>query len=132
MLRIIMGVIVGVVAGGAVIYGWEILGHKIWPLPPGLNVKDPEQLKTLITGMPVMAIAWIGIGYALGVFVGSSIANVVAQGRAVAGWVVAVLLMAGAVWTMIAIPHPLWFIGLTVVMWAAAAWGAARWQGRKA
>ena len=132
MLRIILGVIVGAVVGGAVIYGWEILGHKIWPLPPGLNVKDPEQLKSLITSMPVMAVAWIGIGYAVGVFVGSSVANRLAQGRAVAGWVVAVLLGAGAVWTMVLIPHPLWFVGLTVALWAAAAWAAARWQGRRA
>lgn len=130
MLRIILGILAGLVAGGSVIYGWELLGHKIWPLPPELNVKDPEQLKTLIASMPAMAVAWIGAGYAIGVFVGASLANWIARGRAIAGWVVAVLLLAGAIWTMVLIPHPLWFVGLTLVLWALAGWLAQRWQGR--
>ena len=112
--------------------GWQMLGHMIWPLPKGVDFDDAEQMKTLMMQMALPAIAWVGLGFGVGAFAGASAANAVAQGRAVAGWIVAALLLAVAVWSVFVVPHPPWFAPLTVVVCAAAGWAAQRWRGRKA
>lgn len=132
MLRTILGVIVGVVVGGAVLFGWEMLGHMIWPLPPGIDFDDAAQTKTLMMDMPLPAITWVGLGFGVGALAGASAAIAVAQGRVLPGWIIAALMFAVAVWSILTIPHPLWFSGLTVVVCAAGGWLAQRWQGRKA
>lgn len=132
MLRTILGVIVGALVGGTVVYGWEMLGHTIWPLPPGIDFDNTEQMKTLMAQLPLLAVIWVALGFGVGVFAGSSAANAVAKGNIVAGWIVAALLFAGAMWSVFAIPHPVWFGPLTVVVCGLGGWLAQRWQGRKA
>jgi len=131
MLRLILGIVAGLVVGVALVWGLQMLGHAIWPLPAGVDTHDPEQVKGLIGKMPVMAVAWVAMAYGLAAFGGASVANIVAQGRLAAGWVVVGVLFAMSVATMFMIPHPFWFVGLTVALYLAAGTGAQALFGKR-
>ena len=116
MLRIILGVLIGVIAGGLVIALVESAGHMIFPPPEGVNLKDPEELKSIMQEIPVGAKAAVLVAWGLGVFAGGVVARVISRRAVYAAWVVAGVLFAGAAWTMVMIPHPLWMmIGAVLV-----------------
>jgi hypothetical protein len=113
MLRGVLGVVAGLVAGALATGGAEAIGHLLYPLPEGLNVQDPETQKTLMQVMPTEAKVAVVIAWAFGIFVGSTVAVLIAQRQSWPAWVVAVLLFAAGLCTMTIIPHPDW------MLWAA-------------
>jgi hypothetical protein len=113
MLRGVLGVIAGLVAGVLATGGAEAVGHLLYPLPEGVDVYDPQTQRTLMEIMPAEAKVAVVIAWAFGIFVGSAVAVQVAQRRSWPAWVVAVLLFAAGLYTMIVIPHPDW------MLWAA-------------
>ena len=108
-MKIILGIVAGAVVAFACIMGIEAIGHMLYP--PPVDVTDPAQLARLMDVMPTMAIVFVAVGWFVGALIGGWAANAIAR-RALAGWVVALLIVAGGVATMMAIPHPVW-------MWAA-------------
>ena len=115
MLRGILGVIAGLVAGALATGGGEGLGHFLYPLPAGVDVYDPKVQTTLMNIVPMEAKLAVVLAWAFGVFVGCIVAIFVAQRQSWPAWVVAVLLFVFALWTMTIIPHPDW------MLWAATA-----------
>ncbi|HYE45204.1 MAG TPA: hypothetical protein VEA44_05460 [Caulobacter sp.] len=132
MLRMILGIVAGLVVGMGLVYGLQMLGHTIWPLPEGIDTRDPAQLRDLVARMPPIAVAWVAVAYGIAAFGGASLANWIAQGRIAAGWVVTAALFGLTVWTLFMIPHPLWFVGLAVALYLAAGVGARALFGRRA
>ncbi len=120
MLRIILGVILGSLVGLVVTGTIESVGHSLFPPPPGVNLTDPAQMKSVMSVIPAQAKVMVLLAWALGVLAGASSANVIAGRRAVAGRVTSGILMSLSVWTMITITHPVWFM----VLAAAGAVGA--------
>ena len=107
MLRTVLGTVAGAAIAVGVIYGWEIAGHRLFPLPAGVDLSDPADTATLVQQMPLIAQAWVVAGYVIGVAVGGSVANLVVRARWPA--LVVALLVAGAfVATLTMLPHPLW------------------------
>jgi hypothetical protein len=119
-MRLVLGVVAGAVVAVACIFGIEMAGHAVYPPPPGTDVTDPEQLKELMRIVPTGALVIVALAWFAGSLVGAWVANLVAQ-RAVAGWIVALLIVAGGVSTMIGIPHPawLWACGILLPLLAA-------------
>jgi hypothetical protein len=113
MLRGVLGVIAGLVAGALATGGAEAVGHLLYPLPEGVDVYDPQTQRTLMEIMPAEAKVAVVIAWAFGIFVGSAVAVQVAQRWSWPAWVVAVLLFAAGLYMMIVIPHPDW------MLWAA-------------
>ena len=109
MLRTILAVVAGAVIGVVVIAIVESIGHMIFPPPEGVDVKDPEQLKSVMDKIPVGAKAAVLVAWGLGVFAGGAVARFIAHAP-YAAWIVAAILFAGAAWTMFMIPHPLWMV----------------------
>lgn len=132
MLRLILGIVVGLVVGAGLVYGLQMLGHAIWPLPEGIDTRDPAQMQNLRDLMPPIAVAWVAVAYGIAAFGGASLANVVAQGRIAAGWAVTAVLFALTVWTLFVIPHPLWFVGLAVTLYLVAGIAAQALFGKRA
>lgn len=124
MLRITLGVVLGVAVGMIVAATTESLGHAIFPPPPGVDLTDPAALKTVMFKIPTGAKVAVLVGWFLCVLVGASAANLVAGRRRIAGRIVAGLLFAFTAWTLATIPHPVWMIvgaaAALVAGWAAA------------
>jgi hypothetical protein len=115
MLRSIAGVVSGIFAAFLVVLLLEVLGHAIYPPPPGINLHDPEALKTIIDHLPLGAIAMVLFAWGVGSFVGAFDAAVIAgRARITHGMIVGGIVMSFAVVTMIMIPHPVWFMIVSV------------------
>jgi hypothetical protein len=125
MLRSILGVVAGVVAGAVTIFIVEAIGHLIYPPPPGVDFNDPVVLNGLIQNMPFGAKVSVLAAWALGIFAGSAVAVFVAERRSWPAWVVAIVLFAGALSTMVVIPHPDWMAWSATVLTLASAISAA-------
>lgn len=113
----VVGVVIGVLAGGLTVFLIESLGHALF------GTGDPTDLTAITTPMWVsVLVAWI-----LGSAVGGGVATYWGPGSTVrAGGIVGVVLLAGAVANMFAFPHPAWMIVGAVVLMPLAALGAAR------
>lgn len=124
-MKIVLGIVAGVVIAFACIMGVEMLDHMLYPPPPGMDFNDPAQLARLMHMMPTAAIAIVALGWFIAAWIGGWAANAIAK-RAVAGWVVALLIVAGAVVNLMAIPHPAWMWAAGLLLPLAGGWLAQR------
>jgi hypothetical protein len=110
-MRNAFAIVSGVIVGGIVVGMTESLGHSLFPPPPGLDVTDPEQLKTLMSQLPVMALVIVVVAWALGALAGGyTAARVANTGRRMPSLVTGgFLLLFGGI-TMFQIPHPVWMM----------------------
>ena len=119
MLRSILSVLAGVIAGMVVIYGVEMLGHYVYPVPEGLDFKDKEAIKAYIEEAPAGALWFVVLAWALGSFAGGLVASVIAkQTNILHALIVGGLLMIAGIINLVSIPHPtwMWIAGLMVYL----------------
>lgn len=125
LLKRIIALVVGVVVGGLVVGGAEALGHSIYPPPPDINVKDPEDLKGLMEVVPIQAKIMVVVAWFLGAFVGAWTAIRIGGENVLGLWVGAIF--AGlSIMTVMSIPHPLWMTACAIVLPFVAAWLAIK------
>ena len=111
VVRSVVGVILGLVAAAVIIALLEAVGHAIYPPPPGIDLYDPEALKSIIDQLPLGAIVMVLVAWGAGTFVGGFTAGAIAgRAQVIHGMIVGGIEMACAVITMILIPHPVWFM----------------------
>lgn len=120
-----LGVIAGVVVGGLVVFLVELVGHSLFPTPPSTDLSNPEDVKRLISLLPVGALLMVLVGWLLGSLAGAWTASRIARTN-MAGWIVAALFILLTVYNFTVIPHPLWMMAAGVVIPLVAAWIAAR------
>lgn len=130
MLRLILGVVVGLIAGMLVILAVEGVGHTIFPPPQGVNLTDPAQLATVMSKIPLQAKIAVLLAWFLGALAGASAANLIAGRRAWAGRVVALLILAASAYNMSSIVHPLWMAVSAILAILLGAFLADRAFGR--
>ena len=97
MLKIVLGLIVGVIAAFATAYGLELLAHAIFP---GIDANSPSS--NLPIGMQIFVIATYFVAALVGGLVGGRIAN-----RRWVAWAVAIIVAASAVATIFIVNQPL-------------------------
>jgi hypothetical protein len=114
-MKIILGVVAGLVVAFLCVMGIEAVGHLVYPPPPGTDLTDPAQVARLMEIVPAAALAFVAAAWFVGALAGAWVANAVAK-RALAGWIVALLVIAGGVATMIMIPHPAWLWAAGIVL----------------
>jgi hypothetical protein len=125
MLKGLIGVIGGLIAGAFTVFLAESGGHLLWPPPPGVDLNDPEALKTLMSVIPLPAKLAVLVSWGAGTFVGSAVAIFLAGRASWPAWVTATILFGMALWTMTIIPHPDWMLfaasGITLLSAISAA-----------
>jgi len=124
-LRLISGVVAGTLVAFLCVFGIEALGHIVFPPPAGTDLTDPAQVARLMDLMPPAALAFVLAAWFLGTLAGAWVANAVAQ-SGLAGWIVALLVVAAGAYTMIMIAHPAWMWAAGLLLPLAAAWLAQR------
>ena len=106
MIRSIIGVLVGVIAGAFIVLTVEAISHQIFPPPAAFDAKDAGAVAALPLGAKLsVLIARFG-----GAFGGAVAALMIARHWAPAGWVVAATILLFAATNFSAFPHPLWMI----------------------
>lgn len=129
MLRTILAVIAGVIAGGVATALFEALGHWLYPLPEGLvlDPSDPEGFRANLAAVPdinrlAVVLAWGG-----GAFVAGFVTAAVATARHIPLALITGggLLFAG-VTNLILVPSPFWMWVFGVAIFLPAAWAGAK------
>jgi len=126
MLRSILAVVAGIFVGAVVIFFVEGLGHMIFPPPDGVDLNDPEQLKSIMKDIPLGAKLAVLAAWGAGVFAGGVAALLIARRWAPVAWVVAATLFTLAGVTMMAIAHPWWMVAGAVLVTCAGAVAAIK------
>lgn len=125
MLKLILGIVAGIVVAFATVFVVELVGHRLFPPPAGVDYNDPAQLAAMMERLPLGSKIAVVVAWFLGALVGGALANRIA-GRALAGWIVAVAIVLAAYVTMATIPHPGWMWIAGVLLPLAAGWIAQR------
>jgi hypothetical protein len=125
IMRMLVGIVAGVVVAFLCVFAVEWIGHGLYPAPAGLDIIKPADQARLMEAMPSAAKAMVLIGWFVGALAGAWVANRIA-GRGLAGWIVALLVIAAGVATMLMIPHPAWMWAGGIALPLLGAWIADR------
>jgi hypothetical protein len=109
--RKMLGVVLGISAAVTVILILQSLGHKMWPMPEGVDFKDKEAIAALIRSLPAAALLWVALSYFGGTLAGAYMALRVSRDPWTTWPAVSVeaVLLALGVMNLMALPHPGWF-----------------------
>ena len=120
-MRIALGIIAGIIVMVIGVSATQYLGHMIDPPPAGLDIWDRESMASYMETMPTRAVAFVALAWFVGALLGAWVANAIAR-RAIAGWVIAVLVIVGALLNLFTYPHPawMWVAGIGLPLLAAA------------
>ena len=125
MLRIILGIVAGVVLAFVVLTGLQMAGHAIMPPPAGLDPADPEDLKQMVASASLAAKAWVVFAWFAATLAGGWLARRLSR-TGWAGWFIGGLIVVGGIANMIMIPHPLWMQITAVAAPLLAGWIVTR------
>ena len=132
MLRSILAVLAGLVVAWITVSLFEFASMHTFPPPPGVDVRDPQQLAALVSQMPVGALGLVLAGWVVGALDGGLVAMLIAK-RRVPAVVVGALVALGALAMVMMVPHPLWMsIAGVFLPMPAALFGAWLVRGRNA
>jgi hypothetical protein len=110
IVRSVVAVVVGLIAGMVVVVANEALGAIFHPVPPGFDATSNEAMKAHVARYPAWALLLGGLGWGLATFVSSWLATRLGTGRHPAhGIALGAILLAAAVANMLMLPYPIWF-----------------------
>src|SRR5215204_2219749 len=117
MVRNILAVIVAFIGGGIFVFSVEAIGHVVYPLPAGLDMSKPDTIAEYVKNAPIGAILFVLLAQSAGSLGGGFIAGLISRGNrqrvAIIYSVLALLMACLNLWL---IPHPLWFIALSIAL----------------
>ncbi|WP_223605499.1 hypothetical protein [Chryseobacterium sp. OSA05B] len=118
MLRRILAVPAGLIAGIISITIVEKIGHQVYPPPAAAGSGDMTAMKEYVATAPFMALFFVIIGYALAAFVSGFTASKVAKnGKHTSAAVCGVIFLFITIYMMFSLPTPVWFWVLGIVVW---------------
>lgn len=127
MLKKLLGILAGMVAGGLTVGIVESVGHMIFPPPAGVNAADPEALATIMDQIPVGAKLAVIAAWAAGSLVAGWVAaKIAAPAGMLPALVAGAVLLAGGLYSLVTIPHPVWMAALGILVPLPMAWAGAR------
>lgn len=124
IVRLVAGILAGIVVQILVTMGVQLLGHSLYPPPAGIDPMNPEHVERLLATMSAAALAFVPASWFLGALLGAWVADVIAR-KALAGWVVALWVIGASAYVLATIPHPTW-MWAALILPALAAWIAQR------
>jgi len=107
MLRNILGVTAGVLAGALLVFAVEMVGHALFPAP-AVDFSDPQKARSAIAALPLATKLSVVVAWFAGAFGGGAVAALIAKRWAPVAWVVAATIFLLSASSLMAIPHPWW------------------------
>ena len=131
MLRTLGGAVLGIVVAMLTITAVELLGHQVYPPPPGLNPMEPADMQRLLDLLPPGAKGFIVAAWTTGALLGGLAAGAVARHPRLAALIPALLVMTGVVMVSLQMPgHPRWMAVAGLLLPIPAALAGAALAGR--
>lgn len=116
ILRNILAVIGGWLAGSVVNMGLVRTGHSVFPME-GVDINDMTALAEVMPTLDYQYFIFPFLAHALGTLVGAAVAAVIASNRKMTfALVIGALFLIGGILVNYAIPGPTWFTILDIVV----------------
>lgn len=134
ILRNVLAIILGLVAGGGVNMSLIMLGPMAIPPPPGMDVTSVESFRASMHLLEARHFVFPFLAHALGTLAGALAAFLIAGSRgAMFAYLVGAVSLVGGISAAFMIPAPAWFIALDLVLaYLPMAWvGIAIGRGLK-
>lgn len=127
MIRSTLAVLLGLFVALATMLLLEYLGMSLFPLPPGIDLDNEDDLARLVASATMGKQLWVLAGWTVAAFAGGWVAAKTSRRhRVAAALAVGLLIVAGVVANAAMLPHPAWMTVLGVLLPMPAAWFAAR------
>lgn len=133
MLRSIVALLCGAIAGSIFNMAIIMLSWVMYPLPDGANMSDPETMKPYIESLPAPAFLVVLTAHAGGALVGGLVAALIARRwQLILGAIVGGFFLLGGISTVMSLPGPLWFAVADLVLYVPCGILGARLAPRRA
>lgn len=114
MMRSVLAVLAGLAVMVVMVALVEVIGHAVFPfpLPEGLDPKDPATIAAVLPNMPTGALLFPLLAYAAGSFLGAGTATAISRGHKRGAAIVvgsAMLVLVAANFAMLPV-HPTWMV----------------------
>lgn len=117
IVRLIIAVVTGVVAGSAVNMGLILLGPSIIPPPAGVDMSTTQGMQAGIHLLTAKHFVFPFLAHALGTFTGALVTYLISRKyRNRAAWGMGLFFLAGGVVAANLIPAPGWFIATDLAL----------------
>lgn len=127
MGRTIAGIVVGIVIAVALVFAIEAVVGLIVPAPADFNMRDPDAVRARVASLPTWVILLVGVGWIVGTGVGSWAAVRISRLRVLwPGLVVTAVIFLATLYNVMTIPHPIWFVAISMIAIPIAGWLGAR------
>jgi hypothetical protein len=113
-MRTIIGMLAGIVVATLTISAVELVGHKAYPVPTSVDMRDPAVVTSYIANAPAGALLTVVAGWFLGAAFGGWTARRLSHWPP-AEWIVAGLIALGGIYSAAQIPAPVWMQVATVL-----------------
>ncbi len=117
MLRNVLAVLAAFFVGGLCVFAVEMMGHQVYRLPEGVDPNDMKQIAEYIKTAPLGSILFVLLAQSTGSFVGGVVTGLISRVNKTTTAIfygVLGLIMAGL--NLALIPHPLWFVVLSILL----------------
>ncbi|MES2059116.1 MAG: hypothetical protein V4564_24455 [Pseudomonadota bacterium] len=121
----ILSVVLGAIAAMAIVSLVELLAGRLYPLGGELDVADADAAAAIMGAAPFPAKLLVVLAWFLGALGGAWLALRISDWRW-SGWIIALLVVAGAITMIVMLPHPLWMQACAIVMPLIGGWIAVR------
>ena len=122
MWRSVLGVVVGLIVGGAVAFAIELPALIMYPLPPGVDPNDRAAMAEHVGKLPTTAIAAVGLAWTIAPLVAAFVAALIVRRQVLThAMVLGVIFLTMDVANLWSIPSPWWLnvVGIVAPLPAA-------------
>ncbi|TYT25255.1 hypothetical protein FZO89_02645 [Luteimonas viscosa] len=127
MVRSTLAVLLGLLVALAAMLLLEYLGMSLFPLPPGIDLDNEQDLARLVASASIGKKLWVLAGWTVAALAGGWVAaRTSRRHRTGAALWVGALIVAGVLLNAALLPHPAWMIVAGVLLPMPVAWFAAR------
>lgn len=110
-MRKILAVVIGIVVALFVVYSVELAGHQLYPEVLINRSQDTLTIAEQLKNMPIIPMLFPAFAWFLGAFFGGFWARIIDENLPLPLAILpGVLVAVGALNTIMAIPHPMWFV----------------------
>lgn len=129
-VRNMAAVLGGVITAGLVVLAGERLNTWRYPLPEGIEPTDREAMVAHVETLPTGAFTGVLLAWAAGAIAGAFVAaRLSPDKKAFCGWIVGGVMLAGALANLFLLPHPVWMMVSTPLVFVGGAWLGIRLGG---
>lgn len=121
MLRRILSVILGLVIAMIIIRGFEMINHRLYPFPSGMDTADQNQMAAFVKTLPAAAFIILLTGWAAGSFVcGMTIALISKSRSNTAPYLAGLALLTAGIVNIFMFDQPVWFTVIGIILFIPA------------